>query len=559
MRGLVLRDVIGALANVLDHLLCAHVLDDLGELVGEVGAHLQFVVVEIHGQAHQRAAEAILVGRVEIEIVGLVAVHRGVHARRGRDRAQIVVALRLLPFGAPARRAGRHRRRLDRPSIRLHLAEIAAADEAERAVIEIVAVELVDAHADRAGRDERVEVELGPIEEADHARHGLVGEVAADVARAGLRIVGLADPGEQQKLDVEQLKCAQEDEVGRLLPFLAGGVDEGDAGRALAAAVEVDARDLAFGARREVRLAHQRRQNRGLRARLRIVGAAEPFAEAAIGALPELDAERVGVGLRQVAGGLRKRLVAELARRLGIERVAEWLLLRRRRIGARARAFERIAAPLDISLEIAGGAGGAAHIFEPVVMRLDVLPGDAPVLDGHVVGQEFLAVALGEMRAQDEIGRQEAPGLGVPVDAGAADAVAEHKGAPVAHRQRGLARLVAERHRDLRRPQEQLVLDAVAQLVLRVGDRKRRRRVAPRAALERDDVKARLGKLVGEDRAGPSQADDHGISVRELACHRVRLDAISPAAADHCDQSGCVLMPTGGSVTRWLWRSTHSR
>ena len=74
--------------------------------------------------------------------------------------------------------------------------------------------------------------------------------------------------------------------------------------------------------------------------------------------------------MREVAGGLRKRFVAELRGCLGEQRVAERLLLRRRRVGPRARPFERVAAGLGCPLEIAGGARGPAQILELVVMRL---------------------------------------------------------------------------------------------------------------------------------------------------------------------------------------------
>ena len=194
----------------------------------------------------------------------------------------------------------------------LHLADIAAADKAKRAVIEIVAVELVDAHADRAGGDERIEVVFVLVEEPDRGRHRLMGEIAADLALAGLRIVGRADARQQQKLDVEKLERAQQHEIGRLLPFVARCIHIGDAGRPFAGAVEIDAHHFALGARLEIRFAQQHRQDRRLRARLGIIGAAEPFAEAAKGALAELDAERIGVGLREIARRLRKRLVAEL-------------------------------------------------------------------------------------------------------------------------------------------------------------------------------------------------------------------------------------------------------
>ena len=170
MRRLVLGDVVGPLAIFLLDLLRAHRLDDLGELVGQEAVLLELVVVEVDRHAHQRAAEAVLVGRVEVEIDVAVAVEAAVDAGAGRDRAEVVVLDRRLPFRAPARRARRHGRRLDRPSVGLHLAHVAAADEAVRAMVEIVAVEFVDAHADRAGGDERIEVEFLLVEEADRRR-----------------------------------------------------------------------------------------------------------------------------------------------------------------------------------------------------------------------------------------------------------------------------------------------------------------------------------------------------------------------------------------------------
>ena len=156
----------------------------------------------------------------------------------------------------------------------------------------------------------------------------------------------------------------QDHEIGRLLPFLSARVDEGHAGRALAGAVEIDLRHFGIVARVEIRFADQHRQDRRLRAGFRVVAAAEPFAKAAIGAGAKPQSERIGVGLRHVAGRLRERLVAELARRLAPQRVAEALLLRRSWIWPRARAFERIAARLDLAFQVAGRAGRAAQILE---------------------------------------------------------------------------------------------------------------------------------------------------------------------------------------------------
>ena len=170
--------------------------------------------------------------------------------------------------------------------------------------------------ADRAGGDEGIEDEFCGIEEAGDVGDRLMGEIAADDAGIGDGVVGLADAREQQKLHVEDGIGRQDHEIGRLLPLVAVGIDKGDAGRALARCIEIDARHLAVVARREIRLAQQHRQDRGLRRCLGVIAAAEPFAEAAIGAGAEPHAERILVGARHVARRLRKRLVAEFARGL---------------------------------------------------------------------------------------------------------------------------------------------------------------------------------------------------------------------------------------------------
>src|SRR6202020_114736 len=120
------------------------------------------------------------------------------------------------------------------------------------------------------------------------------------------------------------------------------------AGRSLPGAIEIDARDLAFGAIGEVRFPHEHRKDGRLRGGVRIIAADTPFAEAEISAGSEPDAERVLVSLGQIAGRLRKRLIAEFPRGLGEQRIAEGLLLRRSGIGTRARSFERIAAFDDL-------------------------------------------------------------------------------------------------------------------------------------------------------------------------------------------------------------------
>src|SRR5579862_4486507 len=66
VRGLVARYVIGTGARPLDHLFSAHPRDDLGVLIGEKGAHLYLVLMQIRGHAQERPAEAVLVSRIEI-------------------------------------------------------------------------------------------------------------------------------------------------------------------------------------------------------------------------------------------------------------------------------------------------------------------------------------------------------------------------------------------------------------------------------------------------------------------------------------------------------------
>src|SRR5690242_21654855 len=103
--------------------------------------------------------------------------------------------------------------------------------------------------------------------------------------------------------------------------------------------------------------------------------------------------------------------------RRAIDHVHRWIW-----ILARARSFERIAAFLDCSFEVAGLAGDAAEIFELVVVGLELVVGDAPILNGHVGGERSRAIALDVVALGNEIRREKAKGHSVPVNAGTADA-----------------------------------------------------------------------------------------------------------------------------------------
>src|SRR5260370_13918749 len=80
-----------------------------------------------------------------------------------------------------------------------------------------------------------------------------------------------------------------------------------------------------------------------------------------------------------------------------------------------------------------------------VVMGLKVVIGYAPVLDRHVLRNGISAIARGQMAAQHEFARNEAPGHAVPMRAGAAETVADRRDVPLAHWERQLRGGIAHR------------------------------------------------------------------------------------------------------------------
>jgi hypothetical protein len=113
--------------------------------------------------------------------------------------------------------------------------DIAATDKAERAMVEIIGVEII--HGDRHSAGPHEWVDAGILIEEQIDRGGrLMGEIAPDRARPGLRIIRLADAGEQHQADIIDREGTEIDEVRGLEEFLAGGIDIGDAGRVLTVA-----------------------------------------------------------------------------------------------------------------------------------------------------------------------------------------------------------------------------------------------------------------------------------------------------------------------------------
>ena len=80
MGCLIGRDVIRRGSVLHIELFRPHRLDDFCELVGQKLVLLDLILLEIHRDTHQRPAEAVSVGRVEVEVDIPMGVEASVHA-----------------------------------------------------------------------------------------------------------------------------------------------------------------------------------------------------------------------------------------------------------------------------------------------------------------------------------------------------------------------------------------------------------------------------------------------------------------------------------------------
>src|ERR1700754_2328281 len=99
------------------------------------------------------------------------------------------------------------------------------------------------------------------------------------------------------------------------------------------------------------------------------------------------------------------------------------------------------------------------------------------------------------------------------------DAVRRHERAPGTDRKRRLIHLVAKGEGGLLRPKKQFMANPIPQLVGRITRRVVGCGTAPGTSLDCDDIETRIRKLVGENRAGPAEADNDDILRRQFTRH----------------------------------------
>lgn len=133
------------------------------------------------------------------------------------------------------------------------------------------------------------------------------------------------------------------------------------------------------------------------------------------------------------------------------------------------------------------------------------------VLDGHVLGDEFLAVLLLVVGAHFQLFGQVAVHHAVPVETSAAHAIAQQEGAMLAVRHGHIREGVTDGHGLAREVLEQRAAHGVFQFIDGLGIGRVGIGVTHVAAFQRQHAQAGFGELHAHDGAGPAQAHHHYI------------------------------------------------
>ena len=234
-----------------------------------------------------------------------------------------------------------------------------------------------------------------------------------------------------------------------------------------------------------------------------------PVAEAVVAARR---AVLVADGVHRRRAG--ERMPAEPARRPGHLLDEAGPAQRRHRVGAAPRSLEDVAAFVDHAADVAGLPGDPDRVLDPVVVLLQRVEAERPVLHRRPHRQPRRAVAPRRLADDPEVPRVEPPALRPVVQRGAADRV-HHRVQRAARRIGG--RRVAAMHRDLavrllRRLGPAAVV--VEQLVRRVVAG-----AQPRPRLETGHVQTGLRQRQHGDPAHRAEADHDDVPLRELNRH----------------------------------------
>ena len=308
----------------------------------------------------------------------------------------------------------------------------------------------------------------------------------------------------------------QQHDLGRLKKLLASG-DVGDTSHA-ALVVDVDARHVRPLDDREPAGLLGARNGRHVGTVLRVDMTAAPVAEAVV------HARRAILKTLRIDGGWPgERMPAQLARgrRHAVEEsgAAQW----RHRIVTRAGGLENIAPGIQRAKHIAHLAGHADFPLDAVVVGLEFVVAERPVLDRRSGGNAPAAIAAHGVADGAEVEVRQTPALGPVVQGRAAHAIHHHVSGGAGRRCRRVDPV--RRHfvvalLDGHGPVAHVVADFIRGKVT-VGQ--------PRTSLEPHDVESGFSQRQYGDAARGTKANDDDICARQVSRHLGHSRQASPA------------------------------
>ena len=194
MRRLIVAKVefLSELLRLDRHGFWFHGPTDIRHPVRHVADHLHIIIVPVERDPQQRTPGSVAIGRIKRQ-VAVAKCHVGA---MGMDRYRVLEAVLdgFLPVRAPLRCPLGHRGAADRLAAGLIDPDRRSTDKAQRSMIKVIRIEIIDRNTVATGPDERIGEFVLP-EEQRYAGFILVDEIASNSPLACLRVVRLADPG----------------------------------------------------------------------------------------------------------------------------------------------------------------------------------------------------------------------------------------------------------------------------------------------------------------------------------------------------------------------------